>query len=184
MKEQIFATLGDQFPEFFSNISSTKVSVEASQVEVVKKQACTSGKHNANKYFKNCLTIQTGGKRCAICNKKGKVVDNVFMTFVEVNLLKAEYNKTKVKAREQAVQAFKVARSISNVDKVGNLVSYKPTMRDFEKENKIAKVHRNTYGQRFSSLPDGTEFAYPMATEEELIAFDNKKSLPSFSLLR
>ena len=78
---------------------------------------------------------------------------------------------------------MKIARSISNVDGQGNLVSYEGTdsMHLFKKQNKIATKFRMN-NQNFEQLTDGTKFVYPMATTEEMEALEKHKPLPEFSL--
>lgn len=172
-------TLGEQFPEFFANLIPTKVLVGASGSEVVRKQACIKGKHNAVKLQKS--KVET----CTICGHKGSSKSGEFLTFVEQNKLKQEINKRKDIARAQAPEFLKLARSISNVDGQGNLVSYEGTdsMHNFVKQNKIATKFRYN-NQTFEQVTDGTKFIYPMATHDELVALAKGKPLPEFSLLQ
>lgn len=170
-------TLGEQFPEFFANLIPTQVSVGASDSEVVNEQACVSGKHNASKLENSKVW------KCSICNQKGNCKEGEFLTFVEQNKLKQEINKRKDIARAQAPEFMKIARSISNVDGQGNLVSYEGTdsMHLFKKQNKIATKFRMN-NQNFEQLTDGTKFVYPMATTEEMEALEKHNPLPEFSL--
>ena len=144
----------------------------ASPNEVVKKQTCQTGKHNASK----------NGRSCTICFHKGRMTNKVFTTYVEANKIKSAQNKRNDLAREEAIHKFKIVTSVSNTDQNGNLVSYKSKVEDFKKEGLVAEKFRMN-NQNFEVLTDGTKIIHQMATEEELIAFEQKQPLPQFSIL-
>ena len=111
------ATLGDLVPEFFARALDLKNNSQLSSdenssdtTEVVMKECNKQSQHR--------------GKLCE---------DGKWRTFKEIDQLRHE---ARLNAKELEKQVF----SIQNVDQNNQLISYKPSMSDFEKENKVVKV--------------------------------------------
>ena len=99
------------------------------------------------------------------CNKqsqhRGKLCeDGKWRTFKEIDQLRHE---ARLNAKELEKQVF----SIQNVDQNNQLISYKPSMSDFEKENKVLKVTGRFNQHKVYQMTDATQFRFPYATREE-----------------
>jgi len=110
----------------------------------------------------------------------GKKVKGVFRTFAELD---EERRLKNLEAKRKASKALAIASSYNNVTTNGNLISYKPSLEDYKKENLVPTKQRLNV-HTLEITPDGTKIEAPMATEEELMAFHKGEALPKFSILR
>ena len=170
------ANLGDLFPEFFANLNPAKVQAGAS-IGVVKRQACQKGKHNANKLQNSKKWI------CSVCTLKGSMKNGSFQTFEEQNQTKSEINKRIENAKRTASSLISNARCC---DLEGVKTNFDGIFKSATEKELNKKLNGDETGALFMKLivSNKVKINYPQATEEEMIALQNHKPLPEFSLLQ
>ena len=99
-------------------------------------------------------------KMCKDGKWRKECEDGIWRTYPEIRQRERLH---RLESKELERQAF----SIQNVDQNNQLLSYKPSMSDFEKENKVVKVIGRFNQHKISQLTDGTKFRYPYATLAE-----------------
>jgi hypothetical protein len=147
-------SLGAIDPEFFAKllqVSSDKILSDTTETTVDFNSVDTVVKGKSKK--KNRKMCQDGKWR-------KKCEDGIWRTYPEI---RQTQRLRRLECQELEKQVF----SIQNVDQNNQLLSYKPKMSEFEKENKVVKVIGRFNQHKISQLTDGTKFRYPFATHAE-----------------
>ena len=146
--------LGAIDPEFFAKVlqvSSDKILSDTTETAVDFSSADTVVKGKSKKKNR---------KMCEDGKWRKKCEDGIWRTYPEIRQIERLH---RLESKELAKQAF----SIQNVDQNNQLLSYKPTMSEFEKENKVLKVTGKFNQHKTTQMTDGTKFRYPFATRAE-----------------
>lgn len=151
---QTSMTLGALDPEFFAKlfqVSADKILSDTTETAVDFSSADTVVKGKSKKKNR---------KMCEDGKWRKKCEDGIWRTYPEIRQIE---RLRRLECQELAKQAF----SIQNVDQNNQLLSYKPTMSEFEKENKVLKVTGKFNQHKTTQMTDGTKFSYPFATRTE-----------------
>ena len=146
-------TFGALDPEFFAKI------LQVSSDQILSDTTATAVDFSSVDTVVKGKSKKKNRKMCQDGKWRKKCEDGIWRTYAEIRQIERLH---RLESKELGKQAF----SIQNVDQNNQLLSYKPSMSDFEKENKV-QVTVRFYKNKSIHMTDGTKFKFPYATLAE-----------------
>ena len=146
--------LGALSPKFFAKI------LQVSSDEILSDTTTTAVDFSSVDAVVKGKSKKQNRKMCKDGKWRKKCEDGTWRTYAEIRQIERLY---RLDSKELEKQVF----SIQNVDQNNQLLSYKPSMSEFKKENKVLKTTGKFNQHKITQMTDGTKFRYPFATHAE-----------------